>query len=68
MAFKDDFQNLIGQILQRKTYITNEEMTKQSLIIPFIKALGYDAYNPLEVHPEFPPDLPKIRKRWIMLF
>ncbi|EGT3620218.1 DNA polymerase III subunit epsilon, partial [Clostridium perfringens] len=46
MAFKDDIQKLSVQVKERKEYITNEEMTKQALIIPFIQILGFDVFNP----------------------
>lgn len=56
MAFKDELQKLSVQIKERIIYISNEEMTKQSLIIPFIQVLGFDVYNPLEVRPEYSAD------------
>ncbi len=59
MSFKDDLQKLAIQIIDRKIHITNEEMTKQSLIIPFIQVLGYDVFNPLEVRPEYTADFGK---------
>jgi len=40
----------LGQTLQ------TEEATKNALIMPFIQALGYDVFNPLEVVPEFTTD------------
>ncbi|MPQ76696.1 type I restriction endonuclease [Hydrogenovibrio sp. JE_KL2] len=40
----------IGSTLQ------TEEATKNALIMPFIQALGYDVFNPLEVVPEFTTD------------
>jgi hypothetical protein len=36
-----------------REFITNEEMTKASLIVPFITALGYDPSNPREVRLEY---------------
>lgn len=56
MSFKDDLQRLAVQVKERIDYITNEEMTKQSLIIPFIQVLGFDVFNPLEVRPEYYAD------------
>lgn len=63
VAFKDDFQNLVVQILQRKAYIMNEEMTKQSMIMPFVKTLGYDVYDPLEVRPEYSAGFAKNKEK-----
>lgn len=56
MAFKDDIQRLSVQVKERMEYITNEEMTKQALIIPFIQILGFDVFNPIEVRPEYSAD------------
>ncbi|HAT4364121.1 TPA: DNA polymerase III subunit epsilon [Clostridium perfringens] len=56
MTFKDDIQKLSVQVKERKEYITNEEMTKQALIIPFIQILGFDVFNPIEIRPEYSDD------------
>lgn len=39
----------------------NEEATKMALVAPFLRALGYDIFNPAEVMPEFSADLPLIK-------
>jgi predicted type IV restriction endonuclease len=59
MGFKEDTQKLIIDINERMPHISNEEQTKQSLIIPFINLLGYNASNPLEVKAEFTSDYGK---------
>lgn len=59
MAFKEDLQKLSLQVNERKVHITNEEMTKQALIIPFLQILGFDVFNPLEVRPEYIADFGK---------
>lgn len=59
MNFEEEVQTLAAQIQQRKSHITNEEMTKHSLIIPFIQLLGFDVFNPLEVQPEYTADFGK---------
>ncbi|MDS1004990.1 type I restriction endonuclease [Clostridium sporogenes] len=59
MSFKEDLQKLSIQINERKVHITNEEMTKQALIIPFLQSLGFDVFNPLEVRPEYTADFGK---------
>jgi len=61
MGFKEDLQKLSLQVNERMVHITNEETTKQSLIIPFIQVLGFDVYNPLEIKPEFVADFGKKR-------
>jgi len=45
-----------------KSRLKTEEATKQSLIIPFIKLLGYDVYSPFEVIPEYTCDIGT--KKW----
>lgn len=56
-----DFKDLIRQLGDRasklKDQILTEEATKNALIMPFIQALGYDVFNPLEVVPEFVADI-----------
>lgn len=54
--FENELQVLSRQISQRKQLVTNEEMTKQSLIIPFLQLLGYNVFDPLEVRPEYDAD------------
>lgn len=37
--------------------LQTEEATKHALVMPFIQALGYDVFNPLEVTPELTADV-----------
>jgi len=62
MGFKEDIQKLSIQISERKNHVTNEEMAKQTLIIPFLQVLGFDVFNPLEVRPEYTADFGKAKK------
>lgn len=39
-----------------KDKITNEEQTKNALIMPFFQTLGWDVFNPLEFVPEYTAD------------
>ena len=59
LSFKEELQRLSVQIIERKEHITNEEMTKQALIIPFFQVLGYDIFSPLEVKSEYISDFGK---------
>lgn len=56
-----DFKDLIIQLSERinklKENILTEEATKNAFIMPFINALGYDVFNPLEVVPEMVCDI-----------
>ncbi|TCS94820.1 type I restriction endonuclease [Hazenella coriacea] len=56
MSFHSDLIHLGAKVAERKPHIVNEEMTKQSLIIPLLQQLGYDVFDPLEVRPEYVAD------------
>ena len=59
MDFKDSLRQLADRIVQLRDGIQTEEATKNAFIMPFINALGYDVFNPLEVVPEMDCDLVK---------
>lgn len=59
MDFKDSIKQLAEKVAQLKDGILTEEATKNAFIMPFINALGYDVFNPLEVIPEMDCDLVK---------
>lgn len=39
--------------------VNSEEATKNAFVLPFLEALGYDVYNPLEIVPEMDCDIAK---------
>lgn len=57
MDFKDEMKQFADRVDKLKNQILTEEATKNAFIMPFIKALGYDVFNPLEVVPEFIADI-----------
>ena len=57
MDFKDQIKQLSERILKLKDNIQTEEATKNAFIMPFIQALGYDVFNPLEILPEYTCDI-----------
>lgn len=57
MDFKDSIKQLSGRVLKLKDSILTEEATKNAFIMPFINALGYDVFDPLEVVPEMTCDI-----------
>lgn len=57
MDFKDQIKILGDRVIRLKDQIQTEEATKNAFIMPFIQALGYDVFNPLEVVPEFVSDI-----------
>lgn len=57
MDFKDAIKQLADRIIKHKELVQTEEATKHTFVMPFLQALGYDVFNPLEVVPEFVADL-----------
>ena len=57
MDFKDSIRQISERIENLKDNLQTEEATKTALIMPFINALGYDVFNPLEVLPEMCCDI-----------
>jgi predicted type IV restriction endonuclease len=57
MDFIDVIKALGEKAHRLKDSIQTEEATKNAFVMPFIAALGYDVFNPLEVIPEFIADL-----------
>lgn len=57
MDFKDAIKQLGDRVEKLRDNLSTEEATKNALIMPFIKILGYDVFNPLEVEPEFTCDI-----------
>lgn len=57
MDFKDAMKQLADRVSKLKENIQTEEATKNAFIMPFINALGYDVFNPLEVIPEMTCDI-----------
>lgn len=57
MDFIDRIRDLSARIPKQLDHIQTEEATKNALIMPFIAALGYDVFNPMEVTPELNADV-----------
>ena len=57
MDFKDVVKQLSERVEKLKDSLQTEEATKNALIMPFLQAMGYDVFNPLEVVPEFTCDV-----------
>jgi hypothetical protein len=57
MEFKDQIKLLADRVSKMKDKIQTEEATKNAFIMPFIQAMGYDVFNPMEVVPEFIADI-----------
>jgi hypothetical protein len=57
MDFKDVVKQLAERVEKLKSSLQTEEATKNALIMPFLQAIGYDVFNPVEVVPEFTCDI-----------
>ncbi|XLS30120.1 type I restriction endonuclease [Flavobacteriaceae bacterium M23B6Z8] len=57
MELHNQIHTLADKIQSLKDKIDTEEATKHAFVLPFINALGYDTFNPMEVIPEFTADL-----------
>jgi len=57
MDLIDKLKAIGERIAKTKEQVTTEEATKNAFVMPFISALGYDVFNPLEVIPEFTADI-----------
>ena len=57
MSFRDKLNALSQRVPATIEHLATEEATKNALVMPFIAALGYDVFNPLEVIPEFTADV-----------
>lgn len=57
MSFEEEIKQFASTIPEKKTVIHTEETTKISLILPFIKILGYDTTNPLTFRAEYTADI-----------
>ena len=57
MDFETEINNIADMISERKSLVKTEEATKMTFIIPVLKALGYDVYNPSIVVPEYTADV-----------
>ena len=57
MDFIEKIQEIAQRIPKQLEHIQTEEATKSAFVMPFIQALGYNIFNPLEVIPEFISDV-----------
>lgn len=53
----DNLRSLASKIEKTRAMVLTEEATKNAFVMPFIKALGYDVFDPSEVVPEMVADV-----------
>ena len=57
MSLEDHLRSLSSRVPELRDRVSTEEATKQSLVLPFLQALGYNVFDPNEILPEFTADL-----------
>jgi len=57
MDLQTQLNELAKRTLEHREALLTEEAAKTALVMPFIKALGYDVFNPSEVVPEYTADV-----------
>ncbi len=57
MDLIDNLREIAARIPNIREHLRTEEATKAALVLPFIRALGYDIFDPTEVCPEFVADV-----------
>ena len=57
MDFIEQIKALATRSQNHIDQIVTEEGTKHALVLPFLTALGYDTFNPIELVPEHPADI-----------
>ncbi len=59
MDLIDRLTKIAERIPKQLEHIQTEEATKNAFVMPFINALGYDVFDPVQVIPEFTADVGK---------
>ncbi|WP_257309865.1 type I restriction endonuclease [Geothrix fuzhouensis] len=57
MDFLDQLRLIASRVPNQAGHLQTEEATKNALVLPFIKALGFDVFDPTEVQPELTADV-----------
>ena len=57
MELETSIAELATKLREHREILETEEAAKTTLVMPFLRALGYDIFNPAEVKPEFTCDV-----------
>lgn len=57
MDLIDQLQAIASRTSKQRQHLATEEASKNALVMPFINALGYNVFDPLEVTPELVADV-----------
>ena len=57
MTFKDDVADLAKRAISAQAIAQTEEATKNAIVMPFLRVLGFDVFDPTQVIPEYVADV-----------
>lgn len=57
MSFKDSVAELAKRALNAQAVAQTEEATKNAIVMPFLRVLGFDVFDPTQVIPEYIADI-----------
>lgn len=57
MTFKDDVADLARRAISAQAVAQTEEATKNAIVMPFLRVLGFDVFDPTQVIPEYVADV-----------
>ncbi len=57
MTFKEDIDDLAKRAISAQSVAHTEEATKNAVILPFLRCLGFDVFDPTQIIPEYIADV-----------
>jgi len=57
MSFKEDVADLARRAISAQAVAQTEEATKNAIVMPFLRVLGFDVFDPTQVVPEYVADV-----------
>ncbi|NLS04721.1 hypothetical protein HGP14_15295 [Rhizobium sp. P32RR-XVIII] len=57
MSFKEHVAELSKRAVSAQNIALTEEATKNALVMPFLRTLGFDVFDPTQIVPEFVADV-----------
>ena len=57
MSFKEDVADLAKRAISAQAIAQTEEATKNAIVMPFLRVLGFDVFDPSQVIPEYVADV-----------
>jgi len=57
MSFKEDVADLAKRAISAQAIAQTEEATKNAIVMPFLRVLGFDVFDPSQIIPEYVADV-----------